>query len=275
MSDLIAQLTASPDADNIQLQSAQLMYTSVMEKLNAVDELLDSTTDAKTAGKRALRNEMVKKFESDWQPIAKQVSDFLSQLSDPEQKFGVFYALVRALNETFDKPADEYLAAKVDENKTDPNAPKPEQLTDDQIRQLSEQRSLLYKNAKQTRELALLFGGTEETFPLPKKRTGTRGKRGMRAITMYDWQINGAPLSGENNNLLYVSKTYGYEKAADLRKAIQDALELKDLKDPPAEITFQLPNKDILFGKRDITATPEASENGDDEDDDDDDEDDD
>jgi len=259
--------------ENPQLGAAFTMYSDIMSQLNALDEALDSTVDAKSAGKRALRNKLVVQYEGDWKPSVDSLVTSLSEFP-VEQRVAVFSAFISQLNKAFDAEAQKYLEDQVESNKTDTSeAPT---FTDEQIKKLSEDRSALYKAAKNTRELAILFGGTEEQFPLPKKRTGTRGKRGKRAISMYDWSINGEALKDDENSLLWVANKYGYENVAALRKAIQESLTdaegkpLKDLKDPPSPITFALPGGFILVGVRDLSEPTTDSESDSDEDDEDD-----
>jgi hypothetical protein len=134
---------------------------------------------------------------------------------------------------------------------------------------LRQQRSVVYKNLKTMRDLALMFGGAEDNFPMPKVRTGARGPRGKRAISEYSWSVNGVALTGDENSLLHVSKKYEFESVAALRKAIQAVLvddegnALKDLKDPPNPIVFSLPNGDTLTGNRPVSENGEDDEDSD------------
>lgn len=246
-----------------QLASLTGMYGDFFKKIEEIDDLLDSQSDQASAGKRALRNRIVEKFEEQNTPQVERVVSQIAALENLEEKVAIFSALVKGLNTAFEKEVDEYLQKTVDENKkTQPT----ETLSDDQIKALGEQRSLLYKNMKGVRELAFLYGGKEDAFPVPPKRVGTVGKRGKRAISLYDWTINGEAVGENDNNLLAISKKYNYDSAADLRKAIMEALSLKDLKNPPSPLVFTLPGGDVLSGTRDMTEeVSEEDENEDDE----------
>jgi hypothetical protein len=248
-------------------------YDTLYAQINALDEALDSTTDQKTAGKRSIRNELVREFEevpgendtdSGWKAFSDALIEKLSEFPDRQQA-GLYFGLAKALESAFEKTADAYVDSIFEAQ------PKVEQVqvSDEQIAAMNQQRSALYKNLKTMRDLALMFHGNEADYPLPKVRTGARGPRGKRAISEYSWSINGVALTGDENSLLSVSKKYEYESVAALRKAIQAALvdaegnPLKDLKDPPNPIVFNLPNGDVLSGNR-----PVVSESDDDSDED-------
>lgn len=256
--------------ENPQVLQLKEMYDSFQGVLNGIDEALDSTVDAKSAGKRAHRNRIVDSFKDDWEPVSNEMVANLRAF-DLEKRVAFFSAFQKALTEAFEKEVDEYLIKLVEENK--PAEGETPTFTEDQIKELQTQRSAMYKQMKTTRELALIFKADPEAFPLPRKRTGTHGKRGTRAINTYQWAINGEDLSDEKNKILWISKEYDYENAAAFRKALMDSLGLKDLKEPPADITFALPNGDVLTGHRDISEDTANGESEDDEDDEDDDED--
>lgn len=242
-------------------------YSMLMAQISQVDELLDSTTDQKSAGKRALRNALVNEYSEVWTPVTvslvEKVSDF-----DDRQQAAVFFAIIRELESAFNKTADAYLDAIFE------SQPKAEtvSVSEDEIKALNEQRSALYKNIKTVRELALVFGGTEADYPMPKVRTGARGPRGKRAINEYSWSINGEALTGDDNSLLAISKKYEYASSAELRKAMLATLTdsegkpLKDLKDPPNPIVFTLPNGDVLTGNRPVNLNDDEDDDEGDED---------
>jgi hypothetical protein len=251
--------------ENPQLGAAQIMYSDVMNQLSDIDEALDSTVDAKSAGKRALRNRLMEQFTESWTPAVTATIEHLNSV-EMSERVAMFSAFIQNLNKAFEEDSNKFLEAQVEANKTD--APEQPTFTEEQIAEMQAKRSELYKAAKSTRELALLFGGTEDLFPMPKKRTGTRGRRGKRAISLYAWSLNGEALSTENNNLAYVAEKYGYDTAAVLRNAIREALGLKDLKDPPPQITFVLPEGSVLSGVRDLSEEADTSTDDDEDDED-------
>jgi len=250
-------------------------YDALFAQITALDEALDSTTDQKTAGKRSIRNELVREFEevpgeddtdSGWKVFSEALIEKLSEFPDRQQA-GLYFGLTKALEAAFEKTADAYVDSIFEAQ------PKVEQvqISEDQLAAMNQQRSALYKNLKTMRDLALMFKGSEADYPLPKVRTGARGPRGKRAISEYSWSINGVALTGDDNSLLAVSKKYEFESVAALRKAIQTSLvdeegnPLKDLKNPPNPIVFNLPNGDVLSGNRPVVDT--TDDDSDDEDD--------
>ena len=98
-----------------------------------------------------------------------------------------------------------------------------------------------------TKEIFKTFGmpGVDEV-PDPKKRTGTRGKRGPRAISAFTWSVDGVRQSPEKDSLAGVAADNEYENAKVLRDAMR-AAEI-DLKEPEDRIEFRLANGKLLVG---------------------------
>jgi hypothetical protein len=256
MTDLI-QNAGAPD-------NIQEFYTALFEQIVQIDEVLDSTTDQKSAGKRSIKNSIVEETKDEWEVTANSLVEKIAEM-DERTQVGVYLGFVRMLEKAFDKVSETYVDNLFD------TQPKQEQkvISDKDLAALTQQRSVVYKNLKTMRDLALMFGGAEDNFPMPKVRTGARGPRGKRAISEYSWSVNGVALTGDENSLLHVSKKYEFESVAALRKAIQAVLvddegnALKDLKDPPNPIVFSLPNGDTLTGNRPVSENGEDDEDSD------------
>ena len=239
------------------------VYGKLLAQLSEIDNTLDATKDQKTAGKRLIRKEMIEKFEDQWQNIAKQIIDRLNQFDTDEERLAFYWGIGNALSDSFNEKGETYLNQQIE------SRPVPEKLvlSDEEMKALTERRSTIYKHAKTVRELAMMFGGSENEFPVPKRRSGGSGVRGKRAISLYTWSINAVPFT-ESPPLVKLAEKYNYGTATALRKAIQDQLQLADLRDPPTPLNFNLPTGEVLTGIR-----PEGVEADTDDDDEDDDED--
>lgn len=231
------------------------VYKEVMEQIKDLDETLDALSDTKSAGKRATKNAIMQEFESAWKEKANGVVNGLKNIADEKQRWAIYYGFVETLTKAFNDEADNWVEKIVD---SQPKVERPN-LTAQQIADLSTKRSTLYKTAKSIREMATLFGFNADEFEAPRRRGGGFGLRGPRAISEFDWSVDGRALEGDNNKLTFVAKTYGFKDVAELRDAIAKATPdpsdptktLDSLKDPPDRLTFTLPNGSILMGQRD------------------------
>lgn len=225
------------------LSSLQEVYSTIMTDLKGVDEKLDLASDPKAAARRRILDSLIETAKSNWQGVTQQITSHVSTLG-PDVALGFYYGLMNALHDNFKEKFDKSIAEKVE-------AEPVEQinLSDEETKALSEKRSEIYKQVKAIRELASLFGSSGEEFALPKKRTGGRGPRGPRTITMYDWTVNGEVLTGENNTLAAIAKAHGYERTMELREAMKKAGIVISSLQTPAEVTFQLKDGKTLTGK--------------------------
>lgn len=218
----------------------QTIHDDIHSKLAEIDAQLDSQIDTKVAGKRAIINAFIENSKDAWSGVASQLISELGGASE-EVKIGIYYGLLRALNNEFSKP----LAAAVDARvEVIPESPKVT-ISDDVLKELNAARSELYKKAKQLFEMNDDFGlGLE--MKMPAKRTGAQGKRGARPITSFNWEIDGT----NYDKLKDVAEVYDqYEKVSELTKAMREAG--LDLKNPGDRLEFTMPDGKILIGTKD------------------------
>ncbi len=218
----------------------QVLHDELHAKIDEIDARLDSQVNQKTAGKRAIVNGLIEDAKVSWEPVGTQLVEQL-KTADLDVQIGIYYGLLRMLNAEFNKP----LAEAVEEKAKDiPEAP-ADVIPEEELKSLSTARSELYGKVKQLVEMNETFGGGAN-MRMPKRRTGGRGPRGPRAITAFNWEIEGK----EFDKLKDVAEEYDqYEKTADLTKAMRDAK--IDLKNPEDRIEFTLPDGKLLVGTRD------------------------
>jgi gamma-glutamylcysteine synthetase len=238
----------------------QALHDDLHKQIDKIDEVLDSQTNQKTAGKRTIVNQLIEKSEQTWKPVGSQLVEQLKG-ADIDTQIGIYYGLVRHLNNEFQKALSEAVEAKVADIPDTPANAIPEE----ELKSLSSIRSELYAKVKTLVEMNDTFGAGADMH-MPKRRTGARGKRGPRAITAYTWEIDGQSF----DKLKDVAEVYDqYEKTADLTKAMREAK--IDLKNPEERIEFTLPDGKILVGTKDPdkVATEDSDDDGDTENDDD------
>lgn len=228
-------------------------YTELNTSLAEIDEVLDSLGDQATAGKRKLTNEFIKAQESNWKPLVDQLVGQLN-LAEENIQIGVYFGLIRGLSEAFSKPMTEKIEKLV---AAQPEIAKPD-LSADQIAELQKNRSEIYSRLKQLVEIGQQFG-FGEGLEMPKRRFGAKGKR---ALTSYDWSIEGK----QYDNLKMVAAEYDqYDGAGAITKAMREAK--IDTKNPPERITFGLPDGKTLVGVKSAVEKPEDPTDDSDEDD--------
>lgn len=217
----------------------QVLHDDLHKKIQEIDEQLDSQVNQKTAGKRSIVNGLIENSKETWAPVAEQLVAQL-KTAPTDVQIGIYYGLLRQLNEEFSKP----LAEAVDEKVKDIPETPATTLDEDTVKQLSGARSEIYAKIKQLVDMNDTFGGGANMY-MPKRRTGGRGKRGPRALSLFTWEIEGT----EFDKLKDVAEVYDqYEKAADITAAMREAG--IDTKNPPDRIEFTLPDGKILVGTK-------------------------
>lgn len=235
------------------------VYGALYARLTNLDEILDTAADP--LGRRAFVNALVKEYKPLWDQLVESFKGVVTgtpELADERVFAGVFNGFMKQMELDYRAPVDATVAKIVDSQpKSETPAVSPEELAE-----TSKLRSDTYKQLKMLRTVSLMIGGSEEEFPEPTKRTGSRGPRGPRAITNFDWSIDGTPLQGEQNNLTYIAKEHGYEKSADLRKAMKE--KGINVSEPPDRIDFSLKDGKTLTGAK--RAVNQEEDEDDDED---------
>jgi|SRR5215471_1276894 len=263
------------------LSIAQLI--GLGENIGEIDVVLDSLSGAQSAGKRAVINRLVKEVQprvdevlgqldyqvlnpvetdDDGNPVLDEEGNpVVKELSDDEF-VGIFAGIVKGLESKYTERQNKIMESKVEEIKAEtPN------LSEEEVKELTDKRKLLVMQFKATKEIFKTFGmpGVDEV-PDPKRRTGSIGKRGPRAISAFRWSVDGVAQAPEKDSLAGVAGDNDYDSAKELRDAMRKAK--IDLKNPPDHIEFTLAN-----GKKLVGTKPEEPEEDDDSDLDDDDED--
>jgi hypothetical protein len=210
------------------------IYYTLKETIDEIDVQLDSVGDQKAAGKRKITNDLIEEFKDVWEPVVAKLSEQLNSF-EPDKRAGVYNGFVRALTKAFGDETSAFVDTLVPaevEGEASTSIPA------ETLAGLQKTRSELYGQIKAIVDIAKQLDGTE--LEMPKRRYGGVGKRGKRALTQYKFTVDGV----EVKNLAEVAKGNGYEKSADLTKALREAK--VDTTTPPKEFSFELPNGKTL-----------------------------
>lgn len=226
--------------------SALELFEDLISQIEKIDEVLNTEDDAKASSKRRITNDLIAEQADRVQPNLQSLISNLEQLPDEELP-GMFLGFVRGLEKHFGKKVDALVDALVPE--PDPNAEKKEEVPEDQKNQLLLTRKDLLDKVRVIGDLAVTMQEiTAEDLELKiPKRRNVAGKRGKRAISYYNLSV------GEKSydSLAEIAKDHGYEKAADLTKAIRetpigDTGKGINLTDPPKYWSFTMKDGEVL-----------------------------
>jgi hypothetical protein len=221
--------------------------TALGDEIGEIDGVLDSLSGAQSAGKRAVINRLMKAVQDNIDIVfAKLDEQVFSDISDDDVFVGMYSGLVKSLESKYQPRQDAILESKAEEIKAETPV-----LTEEQIKDLTDSRKELVMKFKATKEIFKTFGmpGIDEV-PDPKRRTGSHGKRGPRAITQFTWTVDGVRQSPDKDSLTGVASENGYENSKALRDALREAG--IDLKNPEDKIEFTLSNGKALVGIKSV-----------------------
>jgi len=234
------------------------VYKTLMNLVNQIDEKLDAGSE--NARKKELVDSMISDNYGSWSVVTEKLLPQFENMSG-EELVGNFYGIVRTLNDAFKKIVDDYVTKEFE------NLPVVEQnLSEAEKKALGDERSKLYQQVKAAISMADTFGIDLGDDPMPKRR-GAVGKRGKRALSLYNWTIDGVALDEDDNDPKGVAAKLGFEKASKLTEYLK-TLEIDGKKinttNPPEEFSFSYNGKDV-YAKRE--ADTEVGDDEDDEDD--------
>ena len=242
----------------ITLSLSQL--TELGDQIGEIDVVLDSLSGAQSAGKRAVINRLMKAVQDNIETVLAQLDkQVFATIEDDDTFVGMYSGLVKSLENKYQDRQDAILESKTEEIKAEtPN------LSEDEVKAITENRKELVMRFKATKEIFKTFGMPGvDTVPDPKKRTGSRGKRGPRAITLFTWTVDGIRQTPDKDSLTGVASENGYENSKALRDALREAG--IDLKAPEDKIEFTLANGKALVGIKNVEDDDDDEDEDDDE----------
>jgi hypothetical protein len=236
-----------------------------------IDDKLASLAGSPTAGKRAQIKALVEANETDVTPVV----TFVESLQESADRFVVWSKIEAAIKAKFDAEFDAFVASLVKVEATP-----GEKISDDEVEALiTKRRQYAQQWAALTSVWPSLMPGVDiSDIPAPKKMTGSRGPRGKRAISSYQFSLDGGKLSADENSLVAVAKKFNTTdaegnfvpwKAKGLRDFCIEQAKQKGIefswKTPPSEFTFELPGGRMFSGVK--MEEPEIDDSDDDSDD--------
>ena len=223
------------------------------------DTKIEEGAGSKTAGIRSVKN----KAASDSQVDVSSLLGFFSQITDDATRAGVWFKFENEFKKTYLPNIDAFIESQVSA------APEGAKLEEEALKNLMVERKSVVEKYNAMCILYKLLNGDDDLSDLPKvkKMSGGRGPRGPRAITSYQFSVDGVKLSHEDNGLSYIAKLQEGWKTKDLREFVIANVSLPDgkfdFKSPPETFSFTLPN-----GKSVSASKLVEVEDDDDEDDD-------
>lgn len=202
----------------------------ILEQLNnAVSQIneIDSRTGDEGSGARAQLNEMVRQ-NPDAVSKARNIIAQVNELSG-EEKLLVARVLTTEGNKEWKTLVDKW----VEDNKTTSTVEKP---SDEELRQLSEDRARLVNLAKALKTALEASGASPESIPsIPSARKGSRGKRGPM-VRGYNFYLDGS------DRVTFTTFGNVITAAKSNQKAAREAMASQglDIADLPSTWSFNL-----------------------------------
>ena len=242
-----------------QLTISRELLLDLKSQVDDIDAQLASASGSDGAGKRAIANQIVKDNVTVVESAKSAVSAIYNTAASVQERVAVVYGL-RALFETFEKEVSDWLTAQAEANKS--TAVKPD---DSELDALMNQRRELVKQFSMIKTILGMHGESVDDIADPKTRVGARGKRGPRAISGFQFSINGVDLSAKENGLSAIAKKYDM-KSKELRDYLEANVEGLKIKTPPDSFEAILPNGDVLSAtKMDSEDEPDDEDETEDE----------
>lgn len=221
-----------------------------------LDEKIAAASGSDSAGKRAIANAIASETNSVWSPVVEQVTAHVETLSGNEL-VGTFTALLASLNEKFREDVDGILSGLVEERSAD-----VPQVSEEELAEILKDRKVLSDEYKALRNILEMFGQDVSDIPEPKRMTGSRGPRGPRTLSKFDYSIDGEPRSKTQNSLSSIANTVCKDlnwKTKDLREFL--VAQGLDLENPGDTWEYTLPNGKVISAVK--SAEEEGSEGDD------------
>lgn len=218
-------------------------------EIQEMDVVLDAQSGSKAAGKRSVQNKLIAENAED--KFIQSVIDNLRKKFEGDALYATVLALSSQVDDEFSDEIDQRVDEIVESQKTED----VEKLSDEQVAELQETRKEKVKEFKALANILEMFGQDISSVPEPKVRRGSRGPRGPRTLSKFQYQVNETVLDPEVNSLATVAKLSGGVKVGELKKHIE--AQGIDLKNPPAEWTAELPHD---VGTLTATALPEYAD---------------
>lgn len=225
-----------------------------------LDEQLAAASGSTALGKRALANSITSEREGVWRELVDAVVNKIAEAeSDNEALVALVTALDKGVTDRFGKQVDEFLQAQVEANSSEQI-----KLSDDELQNLTNHAKELRKQEKALREILVMFGMNVDDIPEPKRLTGSRGKRGPRVFSRYNYSVDGQPRTESQNSLSSIANTVAPDdwNTPKLREFISS--QGIDINNPPDEWSVTLPNGKVVSAvKKSVEDVYETSDDDD------------
>lgn len=214
-------------------------------EIDSIDEWLDAVSGSKAAGKRAIKNALVREFEGGEvvDAIVKQILDYLNeQDADDELQAAFYFDLNSKLDAAIGDDADEFVSQR---QKEEEEKQQEVEASEDEVRAKLEVRKQLVKEFQALKGILEMYGQADEIATIgdyQQRRGALPGqKRKPRKINRMNYQIDGEPLDEDKNTLAGVASTLGVKVRALKAHLEENGVDLKD----PSDFEVEYFNKTI------------------------------
>lgn len=241
----------------------------VRKEIDNLDEAISSASGGDTAGKRSIIKSILEAQDTSKASAAKEAFDaFWNTSFSFDEKAALFFGLMESL-EAYEEELNGEIKKRIEA------APKAEKKPLEEIQKLVDRRKELTATFRTVKQLLELYGFDLSGITDPKKMTGSRGPRGPRALSEFQYAIDGKELSAKENTLSWIASSVGM-KSKDFRDYLRSKVALPDdeegkpvkfdTKNPPEKWSVELPNgKTLSAEKFDSSAAADDDDDDDDE----------
>jgi hypothetical protein len=212
---------------------------AVLKQIVELDEQLAAASGSDALGKRAYLNNLVETHKGNFEGFMNQVVEHLrTNLSEnPEVLAAAVTGLDQAITKAFGEQVNKLASDYVEANKTET----PEVSTE-QITEWENQRRELTKRYHALRGVLEMFEFDVSDIDEPKKMSGSRGPRGPRVLSNFDYIVNGKPRTKSQNTLSSIAATVFKDTKFSSAKTLREELARQglDLKNPPDEWEYDI-----------------------------------
>lgn len=230
-----------------------------------IDEQIAAASGSASQGRRAYVNSLVNsKMDNQLNSFVQDIVNNVGNITDVEIQIALTESVERAFKSHFGETQDKHIDAYVEANKPE----ETEKVSDAELEALMEQARIIRKRFDSMAGVLEMFGHDIADIQRPKRLSGSRGPRGPRTLSKFDYFVDGEARSKSQNSLSSIASTLLKDTPLGKTKALREWLVEQglDLNNPADEWEYTLPNGKVLKAvKNEESDEYEASDDEDEE----------
>ncbi len=228
-----------------------------------LDEEIAAASGSVSQGKRAYLNSLVNtRMDDDLNSFVQDIVSNLSNVSEVEDLIALTESLDRAIKQHFGEQIDKHVDAYLEANKPEES----EKVSDTELESMMDKARTLRKRFDSMAGVLEMFGFDISDIQRPKRLSGSRGPRGPRTLSKFDYFVDGVARTKHQNSLSSIASTLLKDTELGKTKHLREWLVQQglDIENPPDEWEYTLPNGKVLKAvKSEETDEYEASDDDD------------